>query len=227
MGFALDKVVPWGRSYEEYVNMFGLSEADLQRRILGCADGPAGFNAVLTSQGGNVVSLDPIYAFDTTQIRDRISETYEMVMAQLRENQNDYVWTAIPSVEALGRTRKSAMETFLSDFEAGKRAGRYVAGELPSLPFRSGAFDIAVSSHFLFLYSAHLSIEFHLESLQEMLRVAHEARVFPILTLEGEPSPHVDRVNGHFAARGFRIAVKRVPYEFQRGGNQMLLIKPV
>lgn len=48
MGFALDKVVPWGRSYEEYISMFDLSEADLQLRILGCGDGPAGFNSVLS-----------------------------------------------------------------------------------------------------------------------------------------------------------------------------------
>ena len=27
MAFTLDKVVPWGRSYDEYVAMFALSEA--------------------------------------------------------------------------------------------------------------------------------------------------------------------------------------------------------
>jgi len=34
MGFTLDTVVPWGRSHEEYVAMFDLSEAELGRRIL-------------------------------------------------------------------------------------------------------------------------------------------------------------------------------------------------
>lgn len=47
MGFTLDKVVPWGRSYDEYVSMFDLSGADLGVRILGCGDGPAEFNAAL------------------------------------------------------------------------------------------------------------------------------------------------------------------------------------
>ena len=32
--------------------MFDLSAADLGRRILGCGDGPASFNAELTAQGG-------------------------------------------------------------------------------------------------------------------------------------------------------------------------------
>jgi len=224
MGFALDEVVPWGRSYEEYIRMFDLSEADLQRRILGCGDGPAGFNAVLIKRGGSVVSLDPIYAFDAAQIRNRISDTYETVMAEMRKNQSDYVWDVITSVEELGRIRMSAMETFLSDFDSGKREGRYVVGELPSLPFSDGNFDIALSSHFLFLYSNRLSAEFHLQALREMLRVDDEVRVFPVLTLEGEPSPHLGRITEHFAARGLSVEFRRVPYEFQRGGNEMLVI---
>jgi len=207
--------------------MFDLTKADLGLRILGCGDGPAGFNSALTKHGGNVVSVDPVYVFDAGQIRDRISETYETVMKQMRKNYNDYVWGVIPSVEQLGSIRMCAMETFLADFDAGKRAGRYIPGELPSLPFASGEFDIALSSHFLFLYSAHLSAEFHLQALQEMLRVACEVRVFPLLTLNGITSPHLHFVNEHFANHGFGVEIKRVPYEFQRGGNEMLVIKHI
>lgn len=182
MGFTLEKVVPWGRSHDEYISMFGLTEADQELRILGCGDGPAAFNAELTQRGGSVVSVDPIYVFDASQIRSRIAESYETVMSQMRKNQSDYVWGAISSVEELGRIRMSAMDTFLSDYETGKNNGRYIAGELPLLPFESGAFDIALSSHFLFLYSAHLSAGLHLQALREMLRVAREVRVFPLLS---------------------------------------------
>lgn len=226
MGFTLDKVVPWGRSFAEYVKMFDLLETDLQLRILGCGDGPAGFNTDLTKLGGHVVSIDPVYAFDATQIQNRITETYGTVMEQMRKNQNDYVWNAISSVEELGRTRMLAMEAFLSDFEVGKNEGRYVSGELPILPFETGDFDIALSSHFLFLYSAHLSIEFHLQSLREMLRIAHEVRVFPLLMLDGNPSPYLDPITEKLAHLGFNTERRRVPYEFQRGGHEMLLVRP-
>lgn len=226
MGFTLDKIVPWGRSYEEYVAMFGLTEVDLKLRVLGCGDGPAGFNSELTKRGGNVVSVDPTYVFEAAQIRSRISETYETVMGQIRKNQSDYVWNVISSVEELGRVRMSAMDRFLADYDNGKNDGRYIAGELPALPFDGGTFDIALSSHFLFLYSAHFTVEFHLHSLQEMLRVAREVRVFPLLTLDGTPSPHLNFVTESLSSCGFRVEVKRVPYEFQRGGNEMLLVRP-
>jgi len=130
--------------------MFDLTEAELGLRLLGCGDGPAAFNATLTQRGGKIISIDPVYAFDADQIRGRISETYATVMAQMHQNQSDYVWGVIPSVEQLGSLRLAAMETFLSDFDAGKQQGRYIPGELPSLPFAQGAFDIALSSHFLF-----------------------------------------------------------------------------
>lgn len=227
MGFALDQVVPWGRSYDEYVAMFGLHEVELGLRILGCGDGPAAFNSALTKRGGNIVSVDPIYVFDAEEIRGRITETYDTVMTQMRHNHSDYVWGAIPSVEQLGSVRMSAMETFLADFDAGKKAGRYIAGELPSLPFKDGQFDIALSSHFLFLYSAHLSADFHLQALQELLRVSREVRVFPLLTLDGALSPHLHFVSEQLVSQGFGVAIERVSYEFQRGGNEMLVTKPV
>lgn len=227
MGFTLDKVVPWGRSFDEYVRMFDLSAADLQLRILGCGDGPAAFNAALSQAGGRIVSLDPIYVFNASEIRKRISETYEEVMNQIRLNEADYLWEAIPSIDDLGQTRISAMDGFLSDFEMGKREGRYVAGELPSLPFEDEAFDLALSSHFLFLYSDHLTAEFHLQSLHEMLRVAKEVRVFPVLKLDGKLSQHLNWVVEQLEDVGYGAALKSVPYEFQRGGNQMLVVKPI
>jgi hypothetical protein len=224
MAFLLEQVVPWGRSFDEYVRMFGLTETELNRRILGCGDGPAAFNAEMTQRGGRVVSIDPVYLFTTEQIKSRIAETYEVVMAQMRQNQEDYIWNTIPSVKHLGLVRMAAMESFLIDFETGKQAGRYIAGELPLLPFEDAQFDIALSSHFLFLYSAHLSYEFHIQALKEMLRVADEIRVFPLLTLDGKLSPHLAAVKEHFANTGFKLEIKPVAYEFQRGGHEMLVI---
>jgi hypothetical protein len=225
MGFMLDEIVPWGRCYDEYVAMFDLNDVDLERRILGCGDGPAGFNAGLTERGGHVVSIDPLYRFNVGQIRCRIAETFDRVMTKLRANESDYLWHTIPSPDDLGRIRLAAMDAFLSDFDSGRRAGRYVAGALPSLPLADDSFDIALSSHFLFLYSVHMSAQFHLQAIREMLRVAREVRLFPLLTLDGKPSPHVDFVAGELAGQGLDVVRKHVAYEFQRGANEMLVVR--
>lgn len=224
MGFRLESIVPWGRSFDEYVAMFALSEADLKRRILGCGDGPAAFNAVLTERGGRIVSVDPLYGVPVDAIRRRIAETYPEVMAQARRNRDEFVWDRIGTVEALGCLRMAAMETFLADYPAGLRQGRYLPAALPTLPFTDGAFELAVCSHLLFLYSEVLSEAFHLASLRELCRVAGEVRVFPLLELGTRPSRHLKAVSTRLIDEGYGVSVEPVAYEFQRGGNRMLRV---
>ena len=206
--------------------MFALTEADLARRILGCGDGPASFNTDLTRRGGRIVSCDPLYQFDASQIRQRISDTSAEVLEQAQQNAHEFVWDdAIPDVGALGRVRMAAMTLFLDDYEQGRREGRYVVAGLPSLPFADGAFDLALCSHFLFLYGQQRDAAFHLASMRELCRVAPEVRVFPLLALGGQPSPHVDSVHDALTAQGCQVTIERVPYEFQRGGNEMMRVR--
>ncbi|QLC50989.1 SAM-dependent methyltransferase [Methanolobus zinderi] len=215
-------IVPWGRSFREYVDMFHLSDEDLNRSILGCGDGPASFNYEMTQQGRLVVSVDPVYSFDRDAIEKRIYGTYVEVLEQTKANQDKFVWENISSVEELGRIRMESMKLFLDDFEAGKQQGRYVAGELPELPFADGSFDMALVSHLLFLYSEQLSLEFHLSAVDELLRVAGEVRIFPLLDLNSRRSLHVDEVIDYVADKGYSVREEKVKYEFQKGGNRML-----
>src|SRR5579862_5663674 len=127
--FTLNQVVPWGRSFEEYRRMFAMSDADLRGRILGCADGPASFNAEATRRDTSIVSADPLYRFDGAAIRERVTATYGQIMEQMRRNMHDYVWDNIRSLDELGRLRMETMEAFLADYDAGKREGRYVRSE--------------------------------------------------------------------------------------------------
>ncbi len=223
--FTLDRVVPWGRSFDEYRRMFALSDADLSGVILGCADGPASFNAVAASRGLRVISTDPVYQFSPDQIRRRIAETADDILAQTRRNLHEFVWDEIAGVEDLGRLRMMAMTTFLEDYQVRDGRTRYVAAVLPALPFATAAFTLAVCSHFLFLYSAHFDAAFHVAALEELGRVAGEVRVFPLLALGGERSVHLEPCCRTLAERGWQVSIERVPYEFQRGGNEMLRMK--
>ena len=226
MAFELDKVIPWGRSLAEYTAMFALNEEDLKKRILGCGDGPASFNAELTAKGGSVVSIDPLYQYNAEQISTRFKETYDEVMVKTAENADEFVWKHIGSVEELGKIRTRAMQDFIADYPDGKAEGRYINGSTEALPFEDDAFDLGLSSHFLFLYSQLLDLDFHIESLTEMCRVCQEIRTFPLLQLGTTPSPLVEPVQEYFEKKGrYSVSIQKVPFEFQKGGNEMLVIK--
>ena len=223
--FTLDRVVPWGRSFDEYVRMFALTSDDLSGRILGVGDGPASFNAEATSRGIRVVSCDPIYRFSAPDLRQRIDETATEVLEQTRRNAGEFVWTSIRSVEELGTLRRSAMDAFLADYDRGRADGRYVEGALPELPFADRSFDLALCSHFLFLYAAQLGESFHQAAIRDLCRVARDVRIFPLLALGGVPSPFVESSGATLRAQGIDVSIETVPYEFQRGGNRVFKAK--
>jgi len=225
MPFELKNVVPWGRSLEEYTSMFFLTENDLNRKILGCSDGPASFNSQMKKNGQSCTSIDPIYRFTAKEIKKRIDESFDKVLSQTRKNRTEFVWENIKSVEELGQIRKKAMGQFLEDFELGKKENRYIAGELPKLTFENQQFDIALCSHFLLLYSKQFSLKFHVNSIKELCRIANEVRIFPILELGSKTSRHLENIMGILAGEKYQLEVKNVPYEFQKGGNKVLIVQ--
>jgi hypothetical protein len=228
-GMELREIVPWGRSFDEYRRMFDLSGSDLSGRTLGCGDGPASFNAEATEVGHAVVSCDPIYAHTAEDIRRRVEESYESVISQVKLRPEGFVWDVFRDPDDLGRHRLAAMRRFLADFERGRRDGRYVVASLPRLPFADGAFRLALVSHLLFLYSEHLDESAHVASVAELLRVAGEVRIFPLVTLDRRWSPHVESVRSALEAAGHSIEVVAVGYELQRAeghaGNRMMRIR--
>jgi hypothetical protein len=225
----LREIVPWGRSFGEYRRMFELSDGDLAGRTLGCGDGPASFNAEATAAGHAVVSCDPIYAFTADDIRRRVEETYNSVISQVKRHPEGFVWDVFRDADDLGRHRLAAMHRFLGDFDRGKQEGRYVAASLPSLPFADGEFRLALVSHLLFLYSEHLDEAVHVASASELLRVAGEVRIFPLVTLERRWSPHVEPVRAALEAAGCTVEIITTPYVFQRAegraGSRMMRIR--
>jgi len=225
MAIRYESVVPWGRSYREYVSMFDLTHSDLNKSILGCGDGPASFNYMMYKNGKKAVSIDIIYQLTSLEIEQRINDTFEIVLNQTGNNRDKFVWSNIKNIDELGRVRLSAMKEFLNDFEKGKIDNRYIFAELPNLPFNNRQFDLALSSHFLFLYSDNLSLDFHTQSIAEMLRVAKEVRIFPLLDMNANESPYAENVINTFNKKGYSVDRVKVDYEFQKGGNKMLVIK--
>ncbi|MBE9046613.1 SAM-dependent methyltransferase [Pleurocapsales cyanobacterium LEGE 10410] len=225
MVMKLEKVVPFGRSFDEYTKMFDLSAKDLQKRILGVGDGPASFNAEGTAKGAKITSIDPIYQFDGREIEQRFDAVVDNIIGQIIATPNNWVWQYHQNPQDLKANRVKALKIFLQDYQRGKQEGRYLAQELPQLNFAKQTYDLALCSHFLFLYSEQCDYDFHLAAIEEMLRVSKEVRIFPLLTLMQETSSYLDGIIAHFNNLGYSTSVVRIPYELQPGANKMLVIK--
>ena len=223
MGMKLDSVVPFGRTLAEYRLMFNLTDADLQCQILDIAAGPASFTAEMYCLGYQVTAIDPIYKFSGAEIKQRFNDCVDRIIGQVENTSQDWVWKFHKSPADLRRNRELALQLFLADYDVGKIAGRYIAGEVPN-EIGTTAYDLILCSHCLLLYSAQLSWEFHYQTVTKLLQHTHELRIFPLLTLMLDRSPYLDRLCEYLEKIGYQTQIVPVEYELQPGGNEMLKI---
>ncbi|MDJ0597774.1 MAG: SAM-dependent methyltransferase [Crocosphaera sp.] len=224
MVIKLEKVVPVGRTLDEYIKMFNLTENDGQKSILTVADGPASFNAEGTKLGYKITSVDPLYSLNTEQIKKCFYEVIDNIIEQVEKTSNNWVWSYYKSPHELRKNRERAISLFCEDYEKGKKEDRYEIGELPKLEYKDSEYELGLISHFLFLYSAHFDQQFHLDSIDEMLRVCREVRIFPLLTLKHKISPYLYFVIESLQNKGYECKIEEVSYQLQPKGNQMLKI---
>ncbi|HEX2939221.1 MAG TPA: hypothetical protein VHO66_09950 [Ruminiclostridium sp.] len=224
MKLDLTKAAIIGRTFEEYSEMFRLSDfAGKNEKILDAASGVSAFCAGAALYDLDAVACDPIYGLPVKDIKITAENDLDIVMGKMPQCSDNYIWERFKNVNALRETRKAALLTFLSDFKANPT--RYICRQFPESGFDSGEFSITLSSHFLFMYDEILDYEFHRETVFEMLRItSKEVRIFPLVNLKGERSPFVHRIIKEVFNRGYGISIDKVNYKFVKNGGEMLRI---
>ncbi len=211
------------RSFAEYEAFFALTAADARRAVLDCSAGASGFAAVANARGGRVTAVDPAYSLGREALAAAARASLTTGGAVVDDHEDRFTWRWYGSRERRDELRRGALAAFLDDLR--ERPTTYVAGSLPDLPFAGGAFDLALCSHLLFTWSDVFDEAWHEAALVEMLRVAREVRVFPLVVQgTGDPVPFLPSVLDRLRASGCRAEVVDVPYEFQRGGRRMLRV---
>lgn len=210
------------RSAEEYHAMFDLTPDDLtDRRILDCS---AGASSLTAETRAFVVAVDPVYGRGidvvTAEARDGLVLGDEMIA----EHAHRFEWSWYGDRTRRSVLRKAALTRFVADLA--RRPSRYVAGALPELPFLDKTFDLVLCSHLLFTWAGHLDQAWHAAALTELVRVTRaEVRIFPLVQQgSGDPVSFLASLLDQLEATGNRPQLRPVPYRFQRGAGQMLVV---
>lgn len=221
----LERIVFIGRTFEEYLDMFSLSKEDLEgKKILDCPAGACSFTAIGNQSGLDVTACDIAYYHQGEDLKNKGLQDVEHAMEHMEKAKSNYVWNYFEDIEDLRNHRLSALKDCANDMRENEE--RYVPVTLPSLPFKDGEFDVLLSAHFLFMYSDRLDYQFHIATINELLRVTkEEIRIFPLIDLEGKRYEHLDKLISYLADNGCTVEEVQVPYEFQAKANSMLKIK--
>lgn len=202
--------------------MFALS--DLPVSVLDCCAGGSGFAAEAAARGVDAVAVDPAYGLPAAELVDAVRRSLPATAGIVDGHAENFVWHWYGDPERKHRFRVEAAERFLQDLAATPQ--RYVAGSLPDLPFEDDRFELVLCSHLLFTWADRFDRDWHLAALRELIRVSRsEVRVFPlVLQGAGEPLAWLPELLDCLAADGVRNEVRKVPYEFQAGANEMLVL---
>ena len=171
----------------------------------------------------SIMPVDPIYAFSARELKDCVYEASSIIRSDVTALQDIYNCgpQTHPSKDSLFSTRHAPMNKFLADFE--NNASSYLIGTVLSLPFPDNYFDLALSSHFLILYSEQLGVHFHLEAIRELCGVAQGIRIYPLCSMSGEmPNSIITAMRKVALASGKKSEIVHVLHEFVKGSNAML-----
>ncbi|WP_052390796.1 hypothetical protein [Streptomyces sp. NRRL B-24484] len=194
------------RPLDEYCSSFGLSRAGLRALpgpLLDCPGGAAGLSAEARVLGCRVVAADPLYAAPPAVLADLARAGRDAMAVQMRNTPQRYPDARHHRYDKYLRSWDRARELFTADRAA--HPHRYVAAELPRLPFADGTFALTLSSYLLFAYPDRFAPDAQLSALLELVRVtdpAGEVRVHPLHDGNGRRCPHLDGLRAALGRHG-------------------------
>ncbi len=221
---AIGQLIITSRPFSDYQDMFLLTDADLVAGpILDCPGGASPFGAQVRARGGTVVSVDPAYRIPREELSARVSRDLGHSATWTAENAHNFDWDYLGSPDSLRRLFEVSADMFFADYLSDRQ--RYVAATLPELPFSCAAFRLAVCSHLLFCYPEFLTYDGHLAGLLELIRVADELRVYPLVDTCGRPYPKLDELRTALAEHGVRTEIRTAACTYIVGADQLLICR--
>jgi hypothetical protein len=213
-------VLVTSRSYAEYEAMFDLKE--LPDSILDCCAGGSSFTAEATARGVDAVAVDPVYALEAAELVDTVRRSLPAGNGIVDEHQASFVWHWYGKPQRRDDLRIESADRFLQDIAVAPE--RYVPGGLPDLPFEDRRFELVLCSHLLFTWADTFDRAWHLAALRELVRVTSaEVRIFPLVMQgAGDTVPFLPEVLDELD--GVTWEIRKVPYEFQVGADEMLVV---
>jgi len=210
----------WVHSLDDYQRMFSLTDSDFSRSILDYPASISSFNAQAHERGHTIISADPYYDLTSLDMSKHADHIIQHLATHLHQYADRIQGEGEKTLENIVNAWNHYAQIFVTDYSRGKSQGRYRAAKLPKLPFADFEFDLALCPDLLFRNKKSSTDAV----IDELCRVAHEVRVFPLLDGHGEVSSSLGTVMVNLQEANYGVEVREVPYKLQKGSNAMLRI---
>lgn len=223
METGINGITALGFGLSEYTKMFALSDDELDMRILDCRAGASSFAADMHKLHKQVIACDPVYRSSIPELKQLVADATADIERAVHKNSPSLFVLPEKTNDFLSLI-ESGTQRFFDDFSSGYTEKRYTTDSLPHLSFKNAQFDLALVCHYLFTFSKQLSLDYHVQAIEELIRVANEVRIYPLVTSSGALSPYVGEVVAILQSRSYGVELRGVEFKLQEQGNAMLRV---
>ncbi len=221
----MKKFVLWGHHLKDYIEMFDLSGEDLSRNILEYGSGATSFNVEMLESGHHVTSCDRMFSKSKDELMRDVFDTFDSTINEMKVKSTQYQLKSEEEIDQLITSRREGIDRFFSDYEQGVSEKRYIASnDRTSLPFNDYQFGLGLVSHHLFVNYDEQGVDEHVQLIEEMVRVAGEVRVFPLLDKNAKISSLLGPVMLELQKKQLGVEIRQVNSMLKRAGNAMLRV---
>jgi SAM-dependent methyltransferase len=216
------------RSYQEYEQMFMLDQDLISKGlVLDVASGASSFTAELNRRGYSAVAVDPLYRLSSEEIGELGQTEINTAIRKLSEKENLFVWDYYDSLENHLKIRNHSLNHFLKAYERDINKEKYIPAELPSIPFGNDVFSLVLCNHFLFLYQEQFDYQFHLNAIEELIRVTKKGGticIYPLVGFKDEVYPELNELIKSLNKNGVTAEMVETKFRFLPSATHFLKI---
>ncbi len=197
-------------SLADYQKIFDLTNQDLQKKLLDFPAGVSSVNAELNALGLTMVSADPLYSLNQTQMQRFAQDNLKKNIAETQDPILIANW-------------KRSTELFLDDYEKGQQQGRYIAMPLPPFSQSHSPYELLLCMDLLFSQSFSKPYE-TTELMNDLAKLAAEVRIYPLPEDKSSVNCALGPIMLEFQQRNFGVEVKAIEWPNEGAYSAMLRI---
>ncbi|WP_017754025.1 methyltransferase domain-containing protein [Calidifontibacillus oryziterrae] len=216
------------RSYQEYKEMFMFKEDLFSKgKILDIASGASSFIAELNQMEYEAIAVDPLYKLTSEEIYDLGKKEINIASQKLSQNENLFIWNNYKSLKHHDEIRNRSLNQFIDNYRKDKHKEKYIPATLPNLPFDNNTFSLVFCNHFLFLYQEQFDFKFHLDAINEMVRITKKGGlilIYPLVGFKDEIYPHLDKLIDSLNTNDVSAKINETKFRFLPSATHYLKI---
>ncbi|MEJ9371850.1 hypothetical protein, partial [Schinkia azotoformans] len=169
-----------------------------------------------------------LYTLTSEEVYDLGKKEIKIASQKLSQNENLFIWDNYKSLKHHDEIRERSLNQFIESYREDNNKEKYISATLPFLPFDNDTFSLVFCNHFLFLYREQFDYKFHLDAINEMIRITQKGGsilIYPLVDFKDGIYLHLNKLIDDISEIGINIKINKTEFRFLPSATNFLTIE--